>query len=229
MRRLLPLLAAALFAAPALAADDKFTPLFNGKDTTGWTFFLRPPANTPDAKPDPKDTWSVKDGVLVCTGKPNGYVVTEKEYGDYVLRLKWRFPKESKGGNSGVLLHCTGEDRVWPNSVEAQLAAGQAGDFWLIADKAGKLPKLDIDAARKDEKNKEGRHFFRLNKEEKVEKPFGEWNEYEITCKGGDITLVVNGKTVNEGKGGELKKGRIALQSEGAPIEFKDIEIKAIK
>lgn len=229
MRRLLPLLAAALFAVPAFAADDGFTPLFNGKDTTGWTFFLRPPKDKPDSKPDPKDTWSVKDGVLVCTGKPNGYVVTEKEYGDYVLRLKWRFPEGSKGGNSGVLLHCTGKDVVWPNSVEAQLAAGQAGDLWLIADESGKLPKLDIATDRKDEKNKQGRHYFRIGKGEAIEKPFGEWNQYEITCKGGDITLVVNGKKVNEGKAGELTKGRIGLQSEGAPIEFKDIEIKAIK
>jgi hypothetical protein len=229
MRRLLPLLAAALVATPALAADDKFTPLFNGTDTTGWTFTLRPPANMPDAKPDPKNTWGVKDGVLLCTGKPNGYIATEKEYGDYVLRLKWRFPKDSKGGNSGVLLHVTGDDKVWPNSVEAQLAAGQAGDFWLIADKAGKLPKLDIAADRKDANNKDGRHYFRIGKGEKIEKQFGEWNQYEITCNGGDITLVVNGKTVNEGRGGELRKGRIALQSEGVPIEFKDIEIKSLK
>jgi hypothetical protein len=226
MRHLLPLL---LLASPALAADDGFTPLFNGKDTTGWTFTLRPPKDKPDTKPDPKDTFSVKEGVLVCTGKPNGYIATEKEYGDYVLRLKWRFPKDSKGGNSGVLLHLTGEDKVWPNSVEAQLAAGQAGDLWLIADKENKLPKLEIAADRKDEKNKEGRHYFRLNKDEKIEKEFGEWNQYEITCKGGDVNLVVNGKAVNEGKNGELKKGRIALQSEGVPIEFKDIEMKAIR
>lgn len=226
MRRLLTLL---LVAAPALAADDKFTPLFNGKDTTGWTFTLRPPKDQPDSKPDPKDTWSVKDGVLLCTGKPNGYIATEKEYGDYVLKLKWRYPKDAAAPKSGVLLHVTGEDKVWPNSIEAQLNAGFAGDIWLNADKEGKLPKLDFPAEQKDAANKDGRHYFRLNKDEKTEKSLGEWNEYEITCKGGDITLVVNGKTANKATGGELKKGRIALQSEGSPIEFKDIEIKAIK
>lgn len=224
MRHLLPLL---LLASPVVAADEKFTPLFNGQDTTGWTFTLRPPADKPDSKPDPKDTFSVKDGVLVCTGKPNGYIATAKEYEDYVLRLKWRFPKDSKGGNSGVLLHCTGDDKVWPHSIEAQLKAGQAGDLWLNANKDNMLPKLDTAADRKDAKN--ARHTFRIGKDDSIEKPFGEWNEYEITCKGGDITLVVNGKTVNEGKNGELKKGRIALQSEGVPIEFKDIEIQAVK
>lgn len=224
MRRLLPLL---LLASPVVAADDKFTPLFNGQDTTGWTFTLRPPADKPDSKPDPKDTFSVKDGVLVCTGKPNGYIATAKEYENYVLRLKWRFPKDSKGGNSGVLLHCTGDEKVWPHSIEAQLKSGAAGDLWLNADKDNKLPKLETAADRKDAKN--ARHTFRIGKDDKIEKEFGEWNEYEITCKDGDITLVVNGKTVNEGKNGELKKGRIALQSEGVPIEFKDIEIKAVK
>lgn len=226
MRRLLPLL---LLTSPVFAADDKFTPLFNGKDTTGWTFTLRPPKDQPDSKPDPKDTWSEKDGVLVCTGKPNGYIATEKEYENYVLRLKWRYPKDVQTPKSGVLLHLTGEDKVWPNSIEAQLNAGFAGDIWLNADKEGKMPKLDFPAEQKDAANKEGRHFFRLNKDDKTEKAFGEWNEYEITCKGGDITLVVNGKAANKATGGELKKGRIALQSEGAPVEFKDIEIKTIR
>jgi hypothetical protein len=220
---------ACLGLAGSSPAQEKFTPLFNGKDTEGWTFTLRPPKDKPDSKPDPKDTWSVVDGVLKCTGKPNGYIATKAEYENYVLRVKWRFPAESKGGNSGVLLHLRGPDKVWPNSVEAQLFAGRAGDLWLIADQEGKLPKLDIDLARKNPANAEGRHYFRIPKDDVIEKPFGEWNQYEITCQGGDVTLVVNGKKANEGKNGELKKGRIALQSEGAAVEFKDIEIRQLK
>lgn len=226
MRHLLPLL---LLAAPTLAADDQFTPLFNGKDTAGWTFTLRPPKDKPDSKPDPKDTWSVKDGVLVCTGKPNGYIATEKEYENFTLRLKWRFPKDVQAPNGGVLLHVQSEDRVWPHCVEAQLKGGFAGDIWLQPDKDGKLPALTVAPERRDADNKEGRHFFRLGKDEKIEKEFGEWNEYEITCSGGDITLVVNGKQANVGTKGSLTKGRIALQSEGSVIEFKDIEIRTIR
>jgi|YNPBryunderm2012_1023409.scaffolds.fasta_scaffold45634_1 hypothetical protein len=208
----------------AAGADEKdgFTPLFNGKDLSGWTPYLREPSA------DPNNTWSVVDGVLICKGKPNGYIATKKQYGNYVLRLKWRFPADSKGGNSGVLLHVQEKDKIWPNSVEAQLFAGSAGDFWLIADDSGKLPELIIDPERKDPKNKEGRHYFRIGKDEKIEKPFGEWNEYEIHCQDGNIKLIVNGKVVNEGKAtaASLKQGRIALQSEGAEIHFKDIEIK---
>lgn len=205
-------------------ANDDFTPLFNGKDTTGWTFTLRPPKEMPDAKPDPKATWGVKDGVLVCTGKPNGYIATVKEYENYTLRLKWRYPVGTEKPNSGVLLHVTGDDRVWPNSVEAQMKGEFAGDIWLNANKDGKLPTIRHD--RKDAADKTDRHYLRVGSKDPFEKPLGDWNEYEITCTGGDITLKVNGKPANEAKGCSLTKGRIALQSEGSPVEFKDIEIK---
>ena len=208
---------------PGASADDKdgWTPLFNGKDFTGWTFYLRQPKE--GKKVEPKEVWSITDGYVRCIGKPNGYMATEKPYGDYVLKVKWRFPKDGKGGNSGVLLHVQEKDEVWPTSVEAQMFAGRAGDFWLIYPPA---VKLDVDPARQDPK--QARHYFRIQKEE-IEKPLGEWNEYEITCKGGDVTLVVNGKKANEGKNGNLTKGRIALQSEGAEVHFKDIVIKSLK
>ena len=221
MRTLL-VTAALLASSVALcAADEGFKPLFNGKNFDGWTFVVK--AGKDGKKADPKETWSVKDGVIYCTGKPNGYMLTKEEYGDYVLKVKWRFPADGKGGNSGVLLHCQ-DEKVWPTSVEAQLFAGRAGDFWLI------YPpdvKLDVDMKRQDPK--QARHYFRIDAEKAVEKKFGEWNQYEITCKGGDITLVVNGVKVNEGKNGNLKKGRIALQSEGAEVHFKDVEIKSLK
>jgi hypothetical protein len=206
-------------------ADDKaeFKPLFNGSDFKGWRLVSKV------ANSDPKQTWSVSDGVIKCTGKPNGYILTEDEYTNYVLKLKWRFPADSKGGNSGVLLHCTGPNKVWPNSIEAQLKAGFAGDLWLNADEQGKLPTLLVDLDRKDTANKEGRHYFRIQGKEPIEKPFGEWNEYVITSQDGAITLEVNGKKANVGKSGSLKTGRIAVQSEGAEIHFKEIEIQVRK
>jgi len=218
MRALALLLASAVSAA---AAD--FVPLFNGKDTTGWTATLRPPKDKPDGKPDPKDTWSVRDGVLVCGGKPNGYLATAKEYGDYTLKLKWRYPAGTVKPNTGVLLHLTGPDKVWPQCVEVQLKDGFAGDFWRNPDAAGKMPALA--GKHKDAADKTDRHFFRIGMD-KFEKPLGEWNECEITTKGGAITVTVNGKLANEATGA-LKKGRIALQSEGSPAEFKDIGIRA--
>jgi hypothetical protein len=221
MRALALLLALAVSAS---AAD--FVPLFSGKDTTGWTATLRPPKDKPDSKPDPKDTWSVRDGVLVCTGKPNGYLATATEYGDYTLKLKWRYPVGTVKPNSGVLLHLTGPDKVWPNCVEMQLKGGFAGDFWRNPAADGKMPAFD--GKNKDAADKTDRHYLRIPKDD-IEKPLGEWNECEITTARGAITVSVNGQKANESTGGALKKGRIALQSEGSAVEFKDILIRARK
>lgn len=203
------------------AADEGVVPLFNGKTLDGWEFIVKP--DQQGRKADPLQTWLVTDGYLRCTGKPNGCAVTTKEYANYVLKLKWRFPADSKGGNSRVLLHVQ-DNKYWPTSVEAQLQSGRAGDFWLIYPPE---VQLEVDKARQDPQ--QPRHYFRIETKGEIEKKFGEWNEYEITCNEGNITLVVNGIKVNEGRNGNLKKGRIALQSEGAEIHFKDIVLRPLK
>ena len=221
MRTLLCLAAFALTASANAADDKNFTPLFDGKTLDGWTFIVKPDKD--GKKADPKETWSVADGYIRCTGKPNGCMVTKAEYGDYVFKVKWRFPANTLGGNTGVLLHVQ-DEKYWPTSIEAQLLTGRAGDILLTNPPDA---KLDVDKTRQNPKVE--RHSFRMETKEPVEKKLGEWNEYEITCKGGDITLVINGVKVNEGKNGNLTKGRIALQSEGAEVHFKDVAIKKLK
>ena len=85
--------------------------------------------------------------------------------------------------------------------------------------------KLTVDPKRQDPKV--ARHYFRMK--DGVEKKLGEWNQYEITCKGDTIKLVINGQLVNEGTGAELKRGKILLQSEGAEIFFRNVELKSLK
>lgn len=217
---MLPLLATAALVVPA---DGEFKPLFNGRDFAGWKAFARPQKDGPTVPTKPDESWSVVGGELRCTGKPTGYLATTAEYENYTLRLEWRYPKDLKAGNSGVLVHCQKEDKVWPVCIEAQLRGGRAGDLWLqTADEV----KLTVPADRRDAADKTNRHIWREPKDEAVEKPFGEWNTYEITCTGGDITVSVNGKVVNGGKACNLTKGRIALQSEGTEIHFRKIEIK---
>jgi hypothetical protein len=215
-------LTALAFTAP-LRADEKdiFTPLFDGKTLDGWTFIVKPDKDGKRA--DPKDTWSSSDGIIRCTGKPNGCMVTKKEYGDYVLRVKWRWPAEGKGGNSGVLLHVQ-DTKYWPTSIEAQLLTGRAGDLLMTNPPDA---KIEGDKTRQDPKLE--RCFRRIETKEAIEKKIGEWNEMEVTCKGGDIVVVVNGMKVNVGKNCNLRSGRIALQSEGAEVHFKDIVIKSLK
>jgi hypothetical protein len=209
------LAAAALMVAlmPLWAAAEEIA-LFNGKDLTGWGFFLQ----GKDAKW--RDVWSISDGIIHCKGKPLGYLFTEKEYENYVLTLEWRWMPGSKGGNSGVFVHVVGENKIWPKGIEAQLMAGHAGDFWLVGDVA-----LTVDKKRQDPKI--ARHYFRMKDD--VEKPIGEWNRYEITCKKDRVELVINGEAVNVGEDAELTKGKIILQSEGAPIEFRNIKLRTLE
>jgi hypothetical protein len=209
-------LAGAAALGPAQEKGDGWVQLFNGKDFTGWRKFV--------AKGDPDQTWMVRNGEIVCTGKPNGYLITDKEYGDFVLRVQWRWSETgpARGRNSGVFVWVSGPDKIWPKGVEAQLFSGSAGDIWLVDGF-----KLQVDPARQDPKNK--RHHYRNDKDKMIEKPIGEWNQYEITCKGGSIRLVVNGHVENEGTMAESSKGKILLQSEGAPIYFRNIELKHLQ
>jgi hypothetical protein len=217
MRRILSVLIVlgCLSLAPARAAEGEIK-LFNGKDLKGWKVWTK----------EGKGDWKVKDGLLSTSGKPFGYIITDKEHGDYKLTVEWRWDegaKDVKGGpNSGVLLHCSGEDKIWPKCCEAQLWSGNAGDFWLVGGF-----KLNVDKERQDARI--DRHYWRMMKDKKFEKPLGEWNKYEIICKGDTITLFVNGTKLNEGKGSELKKGKIALQAEGAPISFRTVTITPLK
>lgn len=220
MKRLLLALVFALFGLGAVtrAGDDDWVKLFNGKDLTGWTRFLDPKKK--DADPD--KIWTIKDGVIHCEGSVNGYLLTEKEYDNYVLKVQWRWgEKGPKKGvrNSGVFVHVNGPNKIWPKAIEAQLMDGHAGDFWLVDNF-----KLTVDAARQDPKV--ARHYYRMK--DGVEKKKGEWNQYEITCKGDSIKLVINGQFVNAGEHAELSKGKILLQSEGAEIHFREVLLKPL-
>jgi hypothetical protein len=187
--------------------------LFNGKDMAGWNAFVPEASNK---HRDPISVWTVKDGVMICAGNPAGYIQTEKTYTNFVLSLEWRFNPEKGPGNSGVLLRKTGEDKVWPRSIEAQLMSGSAGDFWNI----GEFPmKVDADRTK-------GRNTKKLYANENA---LGQWNHYEIIVDKGDVTLKVNGEVLNTATNAEEIAGTIALQSEGAEIHFRNIRLAEIK
>jgi hypothetical protein len=210
-------LAAAGTLADSVTAADKndqegFRPLFNGKDFTGWKFLL--PNNA-----DPTKTWSVTDGVVICTGRPNGYFYTDKTYKNYVLRYDWQYKRPSGlqddskfTGNSGALVHIQEPHKVWPKCIEVQ---GMNRDHGLLIGVAGiKLsPGAKFDREAKN----------------KATKPVGEWNTTEIICKAdGSIEAKINGTEVSSGKS-ELTEGPIGLQSEGAEIHFRNILLKELK
>jgi hypothetical protein len=202
-------LALAFAFAPTAHAEDVL--LFNGRDLSGWTHFLDTKGVNEDGHLKMEDVWSVKDGVLRCAGVPNGYIRTTAAYTSFRLRLLWRWPE--KPSNSGVLLRVTGPDRIWPRNVEAQLMHGSAGDVWGFGG-----ARVACAQANADPKN--ASHCL---KAQPAEKPAGEWNEYDITVDGERLTVKVNGQLQNELSGLDVVPGSIALQSEGTPIEFRNV------
>jgi len=183
--------------------------LFNGRDLTGWTPFLLENGK-------PQEVWTTQDNVLICSGKPAGYIRTNADYTNYVLSLEWRWAPGKEPGNSGVLLRMVGEDKVWPRSVEAQLQSGSAGDFWNIGDFA-----MTTDSSRLNGRNTRKTHGN--------ENPPGEWNRYEIVVDKGNVILKVNGEELNRAWNVTEVPGRICLQSEGAEIHFRNVKLVEIR
>ncbi len=195
----------------AVVPQEK-TILWNGADFTCWKRFL------PDASKSVDETWSIENGLLRCTGRPAGYMRTETPYADYHLHVEWRWT--AKPGNNGVLVHMSGQDVVWPRSLECQLAAGNAGDFWVIGG-------LEFAEHARGGKRVQGRRTTKLH--ESSEKPPGEWNQYDIICKDDWVVVLVNGVLQNVGTECSDKSGRICLQSEGAPIEYRNIWLEPLE
>ena len=184
--------------------------LFNARDLSGWSGFYQ------DGTGDASTAWSVVDGRLVCSGRPIGYLQTDLLYLDFELELEWRFDPERGAGNSGVLLRKAEEDRVWPRSMEAQLHSTNAGDIWNIGD----FP-MDTDSGRTS-----GRRTVKAHPSN--ERRLGQWNHYRIRLDRGELTLEVNGLVQNRASDCQQAPGRIALQSEGAYIEFRNIRLRPI-
>lgn len=207
------LIAFLVVLSPCLALAGEPVALFNGNDLSGWTAVLA------DENAKAEDVWSVHDGVLHCKGQPVGYIKTEKEYSNYELSLQWRFPQGSQGGNSGVLVHTSepGAIGIWPKSIEVQLHRGDAGDFWVIG--------TDLNVENEEARKMGRRH---LNLTDDSENPIGEWNTMVIVCLQDRITVTVNGDLVNEASDCTVTEGAISLQSEGAPIEFREIVLTSL-
>lgn len=194
-----------------LAAEPQA--LFNGRNLDGWTYDVIDPKVKPDA------IWSVSEGLLICKGRPPGVIrTTRNDYSNYELTVEWRWAPNAKPGNSGVLIHASKprEMFVWPKSIEVQLGTGNAGDFWMIGENvtvAGSTPQ--------------GRRW--LKRQDSVENPPGEWNTLRVRCEGEKVTVRVNGTLMNEGAGLSATQGAICLQSEGAEIHFRKVELTPIE
>ena len=125
----------------------------------------------------------------------------------------------------GVLLRITGKDKIWPKSLEAQINAGDAGDFWGLG---GFRLSGPSDRLSKSESPNLGR-LTNLKKAADAEKRPGEWNQYEIVADGGTVILKINGQEVNRATGCDVEPGAICLTAEGDEIEFREVRLVPLK
>jgi len=167
------------------------------------------------------DVWRIEDGVLICKGSPLGYIYSTEDFTNFVLKLEWRWPAEKEPGKAGVLLRMTGENKIWPTSLEAQLNADAAGDFWGLDGYELSGPADRMNSLTHDKFGK----LIHVKKTQDREKAAGQWNTYEIRARGDTVTLLINGVQVNQATDCDVDPGRICLTSEGSEIHFRNITL----
>jgi len=201
---------AVIFACTSELQSDAegFVPLFNGKNLDGWVNVNCAP-----------ETFTVRDGMIICTGIPTGVLRTDKQYENYILELEWRHMK--KGGNAGLFVHSwdiTAPGQPFTRSIEVQIMDGNAGDIFAIhgATMCPDKPHPRWPGAMRSLPGED-----RMN-------PTGQWNHYQVVSRDGTITLAVNGGIVTRGYHCNPRKGYICLESEGSEIHFRNIRIKEL-
>ncbi len=210
--------------AGAAIVPDRTTPLFNGRDLSGWSADVPARDDDPTAPP----SFVVRDGLLVSLGEPRGHLLTERPFRDYRLEIEYRFPREA--GNGGLLVHASRLRALFdmfPQSIEVQLASGEAGDLWCIEED---LEVVGMEARRPRQEGQrwgggpaDARRI--LNLTDGSERPLGAWNQVVVEARGRTLKVWVNGDLVNEASNLTAGSGRIALQAEGAEVELRKVQI----
>jgi hypothetical protein len=192
-------------------APEGFQPLFNGKDLTGWQVLG-----------GKITSWGAADGILFTSGSNGGWLITEKEYGDFEVRLEFKVPEK---GNSGVALRAPTTGDPAYQGMEIQIL----DDVWHKANYKG-LKKTQLT----------GSIYDVVGPAKEVLKPIGEWNTYRIVAKGRHVTVNLNGtEIVNanlddykdkfKGHPGLLRdKGHLGLQCHGGRVEFRRLFVKQL-
>lgn len=241
----------AIAALAVFAGAAEPVALFNGRDLDGWYTWLRDIGR--DA--DPNGVFTVADGMIRISGEDWGGITTDEEFENYTLVVEFKWGEKTWGNrefaarDSGVLIHSKGEDGgysgVWMHSLEIQMIEGGTGDLLVVGDKSeafsmtctvredapnvyqpggkpvtingGRIDWWGRDPGWKDVKD------FRGARD--VEKPVGEWNTLEIVAKDNTIAAYLNGVEVNRAIDCKPTKGRIQIQSEGAELFVRKVEL----
>ncbi len=218
------IMTATLLATLTLAAnaqdkkdEEGFTSLFNGKDLSGWIYGKRGNGENKSGA-----GYQVADGAIYCTVKDGGNLYTEKEYGDFIFRFEVRLTENANNG-IGIRAPLTGDSAY--EGMEIQVLDDSGSQYKSLRPEQYHGSIYDCFAAKRGH-----------------QKPVGEWNEEEITAKGRQITIKLNGVVIVDANLDDLKdeaklkkhpglankKGHIGFLGHGARVEFRNLRIKEL-
>lgn len=213
MRKYLFLIQLLILVFSLNAQELMFKPLFNGVDLNGWI----------DVNTSP-ETWTVKNGEIICSGLPIGVMRSEKQYENFILEIEWKHMEA--GGNSGIFIWSEGTpfsaDEPLTKAMEVQMLELEWATINNRTDDYvhGELfPTMGMTATPDNPRGDRSKSI------EKRCKGKGEWNKYIIVAVDGTVKLSVNGKFVNGIRDSQRKKGYLCLEAEGAEIHFRNIRI----
>ncbi|MFN3650440.1 MAG: DUF1080 domain-containing protein [Armatimonadota bacterium] len=201
-----------LFSFAATAAEEGWQRLYNGKDLSGW-----------HAVQGDLSKWKANGEMITCTGRGGGCLATEKEYGDFELRLEYRVPTH---GNTGVGIRFPRGG--WPSTDGMEIQ--------ILDDDSPRYANLKPD-------HRNGSIYTHAAPLERAHKPAGEWNQYVIRAQGPHLVIHLNGVKIHDvnlddfgnsfGKGTlplakRTRKGLIGFPSHGDPVDFRNIEIREL-
>lgn len=238
----------------AKTISSKSVSLFNGKNLDGWYKFVKGRGTGID----PKNVFTVQNGLIQISGEEYGCITTNEEYSNYKLTVEFKWgprtfaPRVDRARDNGILLHSTGEDGgysgTWMHSIECQIIEGGTGDFLVVGDGTDKFsltsnvaPKkqgggnvfmpngepLTINKGRIDwfARDPNWKDVLGFRGEKDVEKEVGKWNKIECIADGDNLTVYLNGVLVNQAYRVKPSKGKIQIQSEGAEMFVRKVEL----
>lgn len=200
------------FNCLSVADDNGFVDLYNKKGLSGWV-----------VKDGNAKSWKAEGDILACVAPRGGWLRTEKEYTNFILKVDWKIPP---GGNSGIGVHMPLEGDPAHAGMEIQILDDEAPQY---------KDKLDPGQYT-------GSIYYQVPAKKRAAKPAGEWNSYEITCRGPQVIVVLNGEEIVRANVDEEKVGRgghkplserprcgfIGLQSHGSRVEFRNLKVRVL-
>ena len=199
-----------LSALPAVcfAAEAGWQPLLDGEDLAGWVNVNTAP-----------ETWQVRDGAIVCDGRPCGFLRTTRTFEDYVLEFEWR--GAGNGDDVGILVHADALPQVgtpYPKAVEVRAGDGDRGTISGIGGCTIRpVANAKTGDRRPDAPPSEARAL-----------PAEGWNHCRLTSRHGTLELVANGRVVARAADATQVRGYVALKSEGAEVHFRNVRIREL-